>query len=151
MCMRAFYHSHRRCGRGLAIGVRWSLQREGATMRRGVPATFFIAVCIFVLLVSARQRAVRPPALPRPLSITRSFEITDKSIVGVFTLDRVLTQLIARSGVSGITSDQLIRQMFDTQNPKPGLIDADGPHCNDNFTNGVPSFNGFPRRCPTLE
>lgn len=115
-------------------------------MRRG-----WVVIVAAFLLIGARQRVVRPPALPKPLSITRSFEITDKTIVGAFTLDRVLTQLIARSGVTGLTSDQLIRQMFDTQNPKPGLIDASSPHCDDSVTNGVPSFNGFPRRCPTPE
>lgn len=85
------------------------------------------------------------------LSATRSFEITDKSIVASFTLDRVLTQLIERSGVNGLTADQLIRRMFDTQNPRSSAIDPDGPHCDDALTNGVPSFNGFPRRCPTPE
>jgi hypothetical protein len=105
-----------------------------------------------LFLLGARTRAVRSPSppLPAPLSITRSFEVTDKPIAGAFTLDRVLGQLIARSGVN-MTPDQLIRQMFDTQNPKPGVVDAASPHCDDFLTNGAPSFNGFPRRCPTPE
>jgi hypothetical protein len=119
-------------------------------MRRTI-ATALTALAAVVLLTSARNRAVRPPETPVVLSVTRSFEITDKPIVASFTLDRVLKQLIERSGVQGLTADQYIRQMFDTQNSRAGSIDADGPHCDDTFTNGVPSFNGFPRRCPTPE
>jgi len=110
-----------------------------------------IALAVVMVFVGARTRAVRPPALPKPLSITRSFLVTDKSIVAPLTLTRVLSKLIERSGVTGLTPDQLIRQMFDTQNPAPGLVDPNGPHCNDQFTNGLPSFNGFPRRCPAPE
>ena len=120
-------------------------------MHRGTIRTLSIALAVVILLTASRNRAVRPPETPKPLNPTRSFEITDKPIVTSFTLTRVLTQLIDRSGVSGLTADQLIRQMFDTQNPRAGSLDPDGPHCDDTFTNGVPSFNGFPRRCPTPE
>jgi len=109
------------------------------------------AAAIFTLLTGAKRRAAEPPSEPKPLSVTRSFEITDKPLVASFTLDRVLTQLIARAGVTGLTSDQLMRQMFDTQNPKSSAFDAGGAHCNDTMTNGVATFNGFPRRCPTPE
>src|SRR5437764_13973394 len=119
-------------------------------MRRGTIGTLSIAMAVAILLTAARNRAVRPPE-PRPLNLTRSFEITDKAIVTPFTLTRVLTQLIDRSGVNGLTPDQLIRQLFDTQNPLAGSFDPAGPHCDDTFTSGVPSFNGFPRRCPTPE
>jgi len=120
-------------------------------MRRGTIGTLSIAMAVVMLLTAARNRAVRPPELPATLNATRSFEITDKPIVTSFTLTRVLTQLIERSGVNGLTADQLIRQMFDTQTPRAGSLDPDGPHCDDMFTNGSPSFNGFPRRCPTPE
>jgi hypothetical protein len=122
-------------------------------MRRAPVRTVAIATAAILLLIAARNRAVRPPGLPPPLSLTRSFEITDKAIVSApqLTLERVLTQLIARAGVEGLTSHQLIRQLFDTQNPRPGLADANGPHCDDALTNGTPSYNGFPRRCPTPE
>jgi len=110
-----------------------------------------IAVAIAILLIAAKTRSVRSPSPPKPLSGTRSFEITDKAIVAPFTLDRVLAQLIARSGVSGLTPQQLMRQMYDTQNPKPGMADPAGPHCDDTVIGGIPAFNGFPRRCPTPE
>ena len=118
-------------------------------MRRRFVATLIVASSIAILLMGARSRVVQPPAAP--LSVTRSFEVTDKAIVGSFTLDRVLTQLIARSGVTGLTPHQMMRQMFDTQNPRPGLADPAGPHCNDFLLLGTPAFNGFPRRCPTPE
>ena len=118
-------------------------------MQRGVASTIAIACATVLLLIAAHPRAARPPQ--KPLSSSRSFEITDKSIVAPFTLDRVLAQLIERGGAAGLTPQQMMRQMFDTQNPKPGLADPAGPHCDDTLINGVPSFNGFPRRCPTPE
>lgn len=117
-------------------------------MRRRAIRTLIVAFAV-VLLMAGRSRVVQHPA--RSLSATRSFEVTDKAIVGTFTLERVLTQLIDRAGVTGLTPQQLMRQLFDTQNPRPGLADAAGPHCDDFITGGVPSFNGFPRRCPTPE
>jgi hypothetical protein len=121
------------------------------TTMRKLTGTAVIAAAIALLLVAAKTRSVRTPSAPKPLSGTRSFEITDKAVVAPFTLDRVLAQLIARSGVSGLTPQQLMRQLYDTQNQQPGLADPAGPHCDDTMTGGVPSFNGFPRRCPTPE
>jgi hypothetical protein len=113
--------------------------------------TAAVAAAVILLHTGAQFRAVRPPS--KPLSVTRSFEITDKPIVSSpsFTLDRVLSQLIARSGAHGVTPQQLLRQMFDTQNPRPGLAELNAPHCDDTVLNGQPSFNGFPLRCPTPE
>lgn len=110
--------------------------------------TAVIAMAAVLLLTGAKFRAVRSPSA---LSATRSFEITDQSIVGAFTLERVLAQLIARCGVPGITPQQMMRQLYDTQNPRPGLADPAGAHCDDTVVNGVAMFNGFPRRCPTPE
>ena len=120
-------------------------------MPKGVIGTAAVAAAMLLLLTGAQFRGVRPPS--KPLSMARSFEVTDKAIVSTpaFTLDRVLTQLIQRSGVPSLTAPQLIRQMLDTQNPKPGLADATAPHCDDTILNSQPSFNGFPRRCPTPE
>ncbi len=58
---------------------------------------------------------------------------------------------MARSGIPSVTSAQLYRQWLDTQNPKPGLADPASPHCDDFLKGGQPSFNDFPRRCPTPE
>lgn len=65
------------------------------------------AIALVAITALAKSRAIRTGP-PKPLVATRSFEVTDKSIVATFTLDRVLAQLIARSGVSGITPQQLI-------------------------------------------
>ena len=120
-------------------------------MRQKLGGTAALAALIALFLIAAQFHAVRPPS--KPLSMARSFEVTDKAIISTsaFTLDRVLTQLVQRSGVTSVTPQQLLRQMFDTQNPKPGLADATAPHCNDTILNGQPSFNGFPRFCPTPE
>lgn len=114
----------------------------------GFSTVVFLA---FVGAAPSRQRAVVPPRQIATLDLRRSFVITDAALLEGFTFQRVLDQLVARGGVSNLTSAQLYRQWFDTQNPKPGMADPAGPHCDDFLTNGSPSFNSFPRRCPTLD
>ena len=106
-----------------------------------------------LLLTAARRRAVLPPPAPKPITIDfrRSLVVTDPAILDAFDFQRVLQTLIDRSGATATTPLSLYRQWFDTQNPKPGLSVADAPHCDDFITDGKPSFNGFPRRCPTPE
>jgi mono/diheme cytochrome c family protein len=114
-------------------------------------ARFVVAVVLIVaLLGGAKRRAVGTGPNVPSLNLQRSFAISDKAILAGFTFDRVLSQLVARSGVSGMTAESLYRQRWDTQNPGPGR-DASMPHCDDELTNGKPSHNGFPRRCPTME
>jgi hypothetical protein len=98
----------------------------------------------------AHHRAVSPvqPPTITSLDARRSFVITDLAILSGFTFERVLDQLTAGTNT---TAAQLYRQWFDTQNPKPGKADPAGPHCDDFMVNGQPTFNGFPRRCPTSE
>jgi hypothetical protein len=112
----------------------------------------FAAAAVF-LTVAARHHAVTPPVAPPPVNIDirRSLVITDPALLGGFDFQRVLQALIDRSGATSTTPLSLYQQWFDTQNPKPGLTVADAPHCDDFLTNGKPSFNGFPRRCPTPE
>src|SRR3954454_22386445 len=114
-----------------------------------------LSMAIVLTLVAATGTSRRRPSSPRveitQLDPRRSMIVTDVALLEGFTFERVLDQLVARSGVPNITSAQLFRQWFDTQNPKPGLADAAAPHCDDFMTDGSPSFNGFPRRCPTLE
>src|SRR5689334_4567401 len=105
-----------------------------------------LAGCLF-LAVAARHRVVAPPA-PAPIDIRRSLVITDPAILDAFDFERVLQALTAGTSTTPLS---LYRQWFDTQNPKPGLAVADAPHCDDFTTNGKPSFNGYPRRCPTPE
>lgn len=112
------------------------------------------STAVFLTLVAATAPGRRHSAAPPPqitLDPERSFVITDQALLEGFTFQRVLDQLVARGGVPNLTTAQLYRQWFDTQNPKPGMADPSGPHCDDFTTNGTPSFNGFPRRCPTLE
>jgi hypothetical protein len=120
--------------------------------RRKTVGLAVLAVAAFVLFAgAARRRASEPPPSVGPMSEQRSFIISDQLLLQNFTFQRVLDQLVARSGVPGLTSGQLYRQWFDTQNPRPGLFDVSAPHCDDFLVNGTPSFNGIPRRCPTAE
>jgi hypothetical protein len=113
---------------------------------------FLTSVLVAAALTStgARHRAAAPVPPPANIDIRRSLVITDPAVLDGFDFERVLRALTDRSGTS-TTPLQLYRQWFDTQNPKPGLAVADAPHCDDFITNGKPSFNGFPRRCPTPE
>src|SRR4051794_34438080 len=112
----------------------------------------FVAVLLgcFTLLSARHRASVPPPQKPIVIDPFRSLVITDPGILDAFDFERVLRVLTDRSGTP-TTPLQLYRQWFDTQNPKPGLSVADAPHCDDFITNGKPSFNGFPRRCPTPE
>jgi hypothetical protein len=114
------------------------------------------STAVFLTLVAATAPGRRHSVLPPQPQVTaldarRSFVITDTALLQGFTFQRVLNQLVARGGVPNLTTAQLYRQWFDTQNAKPGMADPSGPHCDDFTTNGSPSFNSFPRRCPTFE
>jgi hypothetical protein len=84
-------------------------------------------------------------ALSTTIDARRSLAVTDQVILARFSLQRVLDQLVAQSGVSGLTSRRLFQQWWDTQNPKPGL--GLGPHCDDQSDASGPSLNGFPYTC----
>lgn len=77
----------------------------------------------------------------------RSLVVTEQPILERFPLQRVLDQLVAQSGVRGLTSLALFQQWWDTQNPGPGL--GLGPHCDDekNATTGEATLNTFPYEC----
>jgi hypothetical protein len=126
-------------------------------MRSRLILSVALSISVFLTMTGAsRHRSTTPPA-PEPqgpiasVDPRRSMVITDVALLEGFTLQRFLDTLVARSGVHNITSGQLYRQWFDTQNPKPGLADPAGPHCDDFKSGGQTTFNSFPRRCPTPE
>ncbi len=88
----------------------------------------------------------RQPLVVGPVTVDarRSLAVTEREIVSGFSLRAVLDRLASQSGVTGITGAQLFKQLWDTQNPSPGL--TAGPHCDD-----APSVNGFPYRCRTSD
>jgi hypothetical protein len=104
--------------------------------------------CVVMLCVGAARRRTATPPESAPLDARRSFAVTDKSILDGFSFERVLTTLTAGTQTAPA---QLYQQWFDTFNAKPGLVSANGPHCDDFTTDGGASFNGFPRRCPVPE
>jgi len=80
------------------------------------------------------------------VDIRRSLVVTDVSILDGFSLERVLGQLVAQSGVPGLTPKKLFQQWWDIFNPKPGL--GLGPHCDDRVDATLgPVLNGFPFTC----
>jgi hypothetical protein len=84
-----------------------------------------------------------PPVTIDPL---RSLVVTEEAILSRFPFARVMDQLVAQSGVAGLTSLDLFHQWWDTQNPGPSL--GLGPHCNDTVDGGGhPMLNEFPYTC----
>lgn len=90
-----------------------------------------LATLSLLVLVSAKRRAIgNLPAPNLELIADRSMVVTEKAILEAFSFQRVLDQITEGSGV---TSEALFRQWWNTQN---------APQCNE-------LVNGFPRRCPT--
>lgn len=82
----------------------------------------------------------------RTIDVRRSLAVTEQTILSRFSLQRVLTQLVQQSGVSGLSATGLFNQWWDTQNPGPGLYP--GPHCDDTTSPGMGStLNGYPYLC----
>jgi hypothetical protein len=115
------------------------------------------------------EEALSPsfPIIPR-----KSVLITDVDIVSQFTLFDVMNQLVTQAAVPGLTPLRLFQQMFDTEQPAPGV--GPGPHCVPDaldtaafpvipdlagtglLADGTPgptsgSINGWPAQCPRLE
>lgn len=77
----------------------------------------------------------------------RSLAVTELPILERFTFRRVMEQLVAQSGVEGLTALGLFHQWWDTQNQTPGVLPG-GPHCGDTVDDlGQPAINGFPYTC----
>ncbi|MGE0549162.1 MAG: hypothetical protein AB7O24_21225 [Kofleriaceae bacterium] len=81
------------------------------------------------------------------LDVHRSLIITDQVILEpAFSFKAVMDQIVGTSG-SNITAKQLFQQWWSTQNPG----DSKTPRCDDETSNGVATFNGFPFACPRAE
>src|SRR2546427_421198 len=114
-------------------------------MSRRPGVLLFSAIAIAILAGGARRRAVTPGG-ELALDARRSFVVTDQAILDAFPFERVMHALVARSGTR-TTAVGLYQQLFDTQNPRPGLVARDAPHCDDFMVDARPAFNGLPRRC----
>lgn len=97
---------------------------------------------------SSERRGVGIAAIPRfssavsfPIDPRRSLAVTDAAILSQIKLKNVLAKLAAQGGVAGVGAPQLFQQLWDTQNPSPGL--TSGPHCTDNGN----QLNSFPYAC----
>jgi hypothetical protein len=80
------------------------------------------------------------------IDIRRSLVVTEQPILDRFSFERVLTQLAAQSGVSGLTALGLFQQWWDTQNPI--ALGNPGPHCDDAVDPVYGTVhNGYPYFC----
>jgi len=91
-----------------------------------------------------------PPATPAAaIDPHRSLFVHDRGTLdgANFTLSRTLTQIASQvaPAVPGTTALTIFRQLWDTQNPAPGV--TSGPHCSD----AGGTINGFPITCPRNE
>lgn len=78
------------------------------------------------------------------LEIRRSLVVTERPILERFSLERVLDQLVAQSGIAGLTATQLFNDWWATQNPTPSPPDSI-THCDDPAL--LQRLNGFPYDC----
>lgn len=81
---------------------------------------------------------------PPTIDTRRSLAVTEKAIVSRFSLASALQAIGASSGQS---ADTLFRQLWDTQNPAPGLSGLTGAHCDD----AAGTVNGFAVPCRPAE
>lgn len=79
------------------------------------------------------------------LAHDRSLAVTQLRFLEPFSLERVLDQLVQLSGVPGLTAEDLFRQLWDTQNLAPGLMNGTGPFCDTILTSAnTPGLNDYP-------
>lgn len=103
--------------------------------------------------IGALPLATRAQALTTPTTVEtrRSLVVTEQAIVSQFTLKEVMDRLAAQSGVAGMTGLRLFRQLWDTQNGRPGITGV-GPHCDDTRdAANRPLFNSYPYACRPAE
>ena len=127
-------------------------------MRRRVVGLFTLSLAVSFAAGCGGPELEAPPDSPDAVESSyqglvifdRALAVTDKKILDPFTLERVMKQIVATSGVGGVNELQLFQQWWDTQNPGPGL--GLGPHCDDEIVPpGVPGLNGYPWECPRGE
>ncbi|MEY2930601.1 MAG: hypothetical protein RL033_1350, partial [Pseudomonadota bacterium] len=100
-----------------------------------------------VVRIEVEEKEPLPPNARRGVIETSLDALTGFSLRG--TLDAALRNSGASS--SGVTSTQAYHAIIDSYSTAALGRDPDAPHCDDESTNGEPSLNGFPLRCPRQE
>ncbi len=119
----------------------------------GVPLLAFLGACGSEGTETTQQDELsKVPVCIAPdvdVDPRRSLMITDQDVLGdaagPFGLRRVLGQLASTSGATNGSATGLFRQLWDTQNPAPGL--GLGPNCTDDGG----TINGWPSICRAAE
>jgi hypothetical protein len=78
---------------------------------------------------------------PVDLDVRRSLVVTEQPILERFGFERVLNQLVAQSGVPGLTAIELFLQWWDTNNPSGEGSLGLGPNCD------TANINEYPFTC----
>lgn len=122
---------------------------------RSPVSRWFLGLCVGTSCVACSAASdpvetevvgVQQSAKTYNIDIRRSLVVTEKPILERFSFERVMSQLVADSGVPGLTPVTLFQQWWDTQNPGPGL-DL-GAHCDDQVDPELGSvINGYPYLC----
>ena len=99
-----------------------------------------------------RRLCFRPPAVDvKTIDPARSLFVHDRATIDAlgrdtFSLRRTLAKIAADStaaGATGVTSETLFRDLWDTQNDEANAATPEGAHCDDDGT----TLNGFPNAC----
>lgn len=100
-----------------------------------------------VVRIEVEEKEPLPPNARRGVIETSLDALTGFSLRG--TLDAALRNSGASS--SGVTSTDVYHAIIDSYSTAALGRDPGAPHCDDESTNGEPSLNGFPLRCPRQE
>ncbi|HUG23685.1 hypothetical protein [Piscinibacter sp.] len=113
----------------------------------GTPLRTFTLAALLVATLEPRADTSSAALRAEDIDARRSLAVTEVDILRRFEFQRVLDQLVAQSGVPGMTGLVLFQQWWDTQNPRPGLR-GPGVHCDDEQDmHAQPILNAFPYSC----
>lgn len=96
--------------------------------------------------IGTKSLESKPEAPHTDIDVRRSLAVTEQTILARFSLERVMNHLASQAEGAGVTGTLLFQQLWDTQNPAPGLFA--GPHCDtgDDPVLGA-QLNDFPYIC----
>jgi hypothetical protein len=121
--------------------------KEQGSMKRSGGGGFWVSVVLGFGVALGLFVPTDASAKPSDVDIFRSLVVTEQPILARFSFQRVMDQLVAQSGVPGLTPLALFHQWWDTQNPAAEGVGS-GIHCDSDVAfGGGPGINAYPYLC----